>query len=62
MKFNVCLHMLKHVRTNDMIIELHLHQFFCDYFIYIIKRNMCTKVQSTLLELIEKFKGLCKKN
>ncbi len=26
-RFNVCWHMLKHVRANDVIIKLDLHQF-----------------------------------
>jgi hypothetical protein len=55
--FNVCWHMLKHVKANDMIIRLHLHHFACAYFIYIIQRNVCRKVQFTLLKLVEKFKG-----
>jgi hypothetical protein len=29
---------------------------------FIIQRNICIKIQLTMLELIEKFKGLCKKN
>jgi hypothetical protein len=42
---------------------LHLHQFFVHiYLIYIIQRNICTKIQLPMLELVEKFRGLCRKN
>jgi len=50
----------KHVKANDMIIRLRLHQFSCAYFIYTIQRSMCTKVQLTL-ELLKKFKRPCRK-
>jgi len=53
---------LKHVKVNDMIIKLCLHQFSYVYFIFTIKRSINTKVQLTMGKLIEKFKGLCRNN
>lgn len=45
-RFILCGCKLKHVKTNDMIIRLHLHQFSCAYLICTIHMNICTKYNS----------------
>jgi hypothetical protein len=61
-RFNVCWHMLKHVRTNDIIIKLHLHQFFVpiSFSLFIVQYVYTIKIGH--LVLVEKFKGLSRMN
>ncbi len=63
MRFNVCWHMLKHLKANDIIIKLDLRQFleclFCYHYSW---SNMCTQLELAVLVLVENFQGWNRKN
>jgi hypothetical protein len=58
--FNIYWHKIKHVKTNDMIITCCI---CIKFFVHIsFTLFIGIKMQLTMLELVEKFKGLCRKN
>jgi len=58
MRPNVCWHMLKHLKANDIIIKLDLCQFLECLFCYHYSRsNMCTQLYLAMLVLVENFQG-----